>query len=274
MIALSSSESAKLRRTVSCGVEWPERKRRKTTKNEGDAIPNRSADKKSFQKDARSFHGLLDRIHGGLELSGKKGMPHPSSAPQLDGNDQSSFGVRKDLRLLRAPHENIRTQASAPSAADATETSPPRKSNMPPISSSHPDQTLGQTHVDETAKSPVKFAEREGSVQPVVDPDTAMEDEDLFDTDLFGADLEDLAQRYDENPGRLLTTQQSAIPSVLAGSAQPAQTTGLAHVEEVGEGAEHLLSDDDFDDGTDYNEIMQEAERVSQSRGSGNVCTR
>ena len=81
--AMHSSGSAKLRRTKSCGVEWPEQKRRKVWRPHEQASQDaeRGASGPCDDK-GTAIHFLLDQIHHDLPSVRHEASRKPSSAPQ------------------------------------------------------------------------------------------------------------------------------------------------------------------------------------------------
>ena len=90
---LTSGESAKLRRTVSCGIAWPTgNKRRKLCGSTDEEL--RRSPKKNYagidrQGELQKINMLLDSIHDGLPGSSKSSQsPNPPSSCPLPNEDQ------------------------------------------------------------------------------------------------------------------------------------------------------------------------------------------
>ena len=330
--ALSSGGSSKLRRTVSCGIEWPERKRRKVTK----AAPSVSNEQSRVDEVAqlRNEAGLIPRILEQLQPDLPSAWHEienlPSSAPQVPKASLGGLPSRQEPKVATQRLERQSARSSVTLAAMIlgsevlSQAQPtPRGSSefnddelersfMSAIESPVPQPTSsGHARVKEQPNAHVGHAvsnhSRSQGMHSACDPQTKTaaitgfalaaqnvpseeasltphprsavdEDEDEFsDPDLFAADFESLAKMYDTQEAQEARSVDKSVEENTRASPQqpPSQIKAVAEVQAVPRQKKDLVeisSDEDFDDGIDFDAVMKEYERGTQAGEPSKVC--
>ena len=324
--ALHSSGSAKLRRTKSCGVEWPEQKRRKVWKAHDHASQVVRLESPKVRTDENTtLHFLLDQIHHDLPSARHERARKPSSAPQPVNEVRSGGkhgGMREDSRRFNAlnavssnPLVEEPVRPGQGRAAAARETSfhevcnerpdpslrlsstnklpqPPAMPQWPvdvfknpsglPIaaketttrlqpSQQDPDSRANNESAGHGPSSRTAHADKEDSTERRdTNPDVGEDDEDFMDGDLSAAEFEDVAQQFDERPSHAKNASGDVADRKSPRKPDQLPSQGIQAIAPEGpkrKVAEPLpnSSDDEFDDGTDFDAVLKEYERATQA---------
>ena len=317
--ALSSGGSGKLRRTASCGIEWPERKRPRASKPDLRQQPEdkRPSSTPKSHAGPESIPAILDQIQPGL-----MGIQHgrgslPSSAPQVArrslhpsqpqsvwaaSTHQSAEQSRRSSVTVVGENGNLKPPSSLTtpkngssefdddeldqSLLEAADTSiQVDGAACPRICEGSQDPARLQQHItaDQVPPEPQRHVapdeldSRSEQARPMaidgalVDGISSKldgEDDEFADPDLYAADFEDLARTYDtqgaqsEERGTPVNDERgSGLPTV---NGQPMEANTVeSHGHETI--AVEIPSDEEFEDGTDFDAVVQECERATQA---------
>ena len=313
--ALTSSENAKLRRTMSCGVQWPNTsKRRKVSKSrlvwgKGAA---QATEKAGNNHEAVAWNFLLDQIQDDLNASTKKCQADiASSSPTSRNHVTIKHHLSSQETLRQQTHEGTGPLGPAPtpsaetvaqggglesefddedldsvmmSAVDTVteqlETTQakvnwPSKMHGPDLLAEtarnriQPDENIpakkagwSSTSLNEQLPQDAsKHSEVKGRAiyDPSVDADDDLgdDDDDIFD-DQFAADLESVAKLYDRQQSETVQNTDNPPGNL---SERPGKPNVAALVE--------VSSDEEFEEGIDFEEIADEFERATQANRAG-----
>ena len=320
--SMGSTESAKLRRTVSCGMEWPSRKRRKISRRGATeaGLGNLQTEIAKLRGTAAAIPAILDQIQpdlstawhekGSLSSSApplaKKGSempppPHGLTAQEQPANDQS----RRSSVTLTAEGSRVLVQGEVadPGSSqfdddelDRTLASPAeRPASVPPAEprlgngqsqTGHALQPKdGQAYamaVQQPSTVLTEFvtapeiepqerheAPKKLDVTPKARVSFTGEDDEFSDPEIFADDFESLAKMYDSQAVRDELVKDEPLAAEQEQLPQGPVSQAVDVTAPVESGVEtrpvEISSDEDFDDGIDFDAVMQEYERSTQT---------
>lgn len=288
-------ESGGLRRTLSCGLEWPvsAAKRRKVTKNLDQASTRESIGVETGQNadsdcNISRVNLLLEKLqHGFARSATEPERLGPSSSSPLERTSTahsqhvSQIAHANSLKQgLQEPGKEHASQLAAPATRSSQnqhtgEQSCSQGTDKTPVSefgSDGIDLDLLE-EVDASIRAASLHDNKEEMHAPLENTSTPpLEDtnvetakdefDDIFgdsDNDLLAADLEEVAALYDQR-GLPAISEQAASESVPGDEVHPSSAPKKACIE--------VSSEDEFGDDLDFEEIAVEYIRATQ----GDVC--
>ena len=321
---LNSSETAKLRRTMSCGVQWPNtNKRRKTSKGRhvlgGGSVLSTKVNVDN--KEATTWNFLLDQIQGDLDASTNPAPADATSSSPLPkvstptkrrrsskelvrpgmvettkmlgsfhppgdevtllegdltssefGDDDIDFAMLKEIDMVSTKDETAQTSVNKSEINRAHNIIMEEINNESQIrlnddlrTETANEMLSGQHQPHHTSRN----IEISNDIGRGLDVDAYDEfddgGDDVFD-DEFAADLEDVVKMYDEQPSRIIDpTGQKPLRAMddnphKNGSTGPKKAEVISPVE--------VSSDEEFEEGIDFAELVDEIERSTQANGA------
>ena len=288
-------ESGGLRRTMSCGLEWPvsAAKRRKVTRN-SDRTSTRESVGVAAGQNADSdcnisrVNLLLEKIQHGFKRSATElERLGPSSSSPLERTSAahsqhvSQFGPTKSVK--QGLQEPVKELANQPAALATRSSQNPHtgEQSCSQGTDKTPVSEFGSDGIDLDLLNEVDASIRATSLRDIKEETLAplgntstppLEDthvetkkdefDDIFDgsdEDLLAADLEEVAALYDQR-GLPAISEQVESESVHGDEVHPNSAPKKASIE--------VSSDDEFGDDLDFEEIAVEYVRATQ----GDVC--
>ena len=296
---LASGESAKLRRTVSCGVAWPSGNKRRRLCADVTEEPRRSPtigltaiDK---QGELQKINMLLDSIHDGLPGSSKSSVSSslPSSCPLPNDEEAERDPMPLPAIQLSQPPEQPQEHLSQDNHLSLSQHREPLKERGSSVFEDgdveealagdvepgvlHPVQSYGDGLLEQSIEGASEDKADNLGVSLHLSQSTKQKlslnqdfDDNDDDFDDFAADLELVASMYDEqptNPDNDLAGAQTEAQNV-----QPAITLAFEpepehQYSQTSRSAAPVLdisSDEEFGD-DDFEEIANEIERATQA---------
>ena len=321
--ALGSNESAKLRRTMSCGVQWPDtNKRRKVSKDKHVLGESSVLSTKKMGRDKQTVNldSLLDQIQDDLDAStsilprdavgspvprptGKRQHEPSQNAPRPESNvhtdnsrstaspggevtaqevclesfefddDDFDLAMLNEADFVSGPsnmmHANVHQPEIGRHSKSMTGTAQ-AKNRALPNTGVYPETAAGSItypNVEDQSSCTPDHNNLDTNIGHGlnVDDDEFGDDDDIFN-DEFAADVEDVFKKYDKGPHKAACHAKSTTTNVTDDSNLEGRAEGPQRMKE-GVFVE-VSSDEEFDEGIDFEEIADEFERTTQGNGA------